>query len=59
MTSGLGGVYPKGLPIGRVVGVRSEQLGWERVYRLMPLANPGHVAHVLIVHAPAGTEPGQ
>jgi rod shape-determining protein MreC len=59
MTSGLGGVYPKGLPIGRVAGVRSEQLGWERVYRLMPLANPGHVAHVLIVHAPAGTEPGQ
>src|SRR5690606_18960890 len=34
VTSGLTGVYPKGIPIGRVVGVRREQLGWERVYRL-------------------------
>ena len=51
MTSGLGGVYPRGIPIGRVVGVRREELGWERVYRLMPLGNPGHVAHVLVVKA--------
>ena len=56
MTSGLGGVYPKGLPIGRVVGLSREELGWERVYRLAPLANPGHVAHVLIVRTPAGPE---
>jgi rod shape-determining protein MreC len=57
MTSGLGGVYPKGLPIGRVVGLGREQLGWERIYRLAPLANPGHVAHVLVVRTPAGPEP--
>ncbi|HEV8196540.1 MAG TPA: rod shape-determining protein MreC [Gemmatimonadales bacterium] len=53
MTSGLGGVYPKGVPIGRVAGVRREELGYERVYRLAPLANPGHVAHALIVRTPA------
>jgi rod shape-determining protein MreC len=57
MTSGLGGVYPKGLPIGRVAGLGREQLGWERIYRLAPLANPGHVAHVLVVRTPAGPEP--
>jgi rod shape-determining protein MreC len=57
MTSGLGGVYPKGLPIGRVAGLGREQLGWERIYRLAPLANPGHVAHVLVVRTPAGAEP--
>jgi rod shape-determining protein MreC len=57
MTSGLGGVYPKGVPIGRVVGVRSEELGWERIYRMAPLANPGHVAHTLVVRAPSGTPP--
>ena len=57
LTSGLGGVYPKGLPIGRVVGLGREELGWERVYRLAPLANPGHIAHVLVVRTPAGPEP--
>jgi rod shape-determining protein MreC len=51
MTSGLGGVYPRGIPIGRVAGVRREELGWERVYRLMPLGNPGHVSHVLVLKA--------
>ena len=48
ITSGLTGVYPRGIPIGRVVGIRSEQLGWERVYRLAPVAIPGSVSHVLI-----------
>jgi rod shape-determining protein MreC len=52
MTSGLGGVYPKGVPIGRVAGVRREELGYERIYRLAPMANPGHVAHALIVRTP-------
>jgi rod shape-determining protein MreC len=56
MTSGLGGVYPKGLPIGRVIGVRSEELGWERIYRMAPLANPGHVAHALVVRTPSSAE---
>ena len=54
-TSGLGGVYPRGLPIGRVAGVRKEQVGWERVYRLAPLANPGHLSHVLVLRVP-GTD---
>ena len=56
VTSGLGGVYPKGLPIGRVAGVRREELGYERIYRLAPMANPGHVAHALIVRTPAAPE---
>jgi len=51
LTSGLGGIYPRGIPIGRVAGVRKEELGWERVYRLAPLANPGQLGHVLIVRA--------
>lgn len=48
MTSGLTGVYPKGIPIGRVRGIRREEAGWERVYHVNPLANPGLVSHVLI-----------
>ncbi|NOT08773.1 MAG: rod shape-determining protein MreC, partial [Gemmatimonadales bacterium] len=49
-------IYPKGIPIGRVAGVRREELGWERVYRLAPMANPGHVAHVLVMKTPAPPE---
>jgi rod shape-determining protein MreC len=53
LTSGLGGVYPRGVPIGRVKGVRREELGWERVYRLIPMVNPGIVSHVLLLTSPA------
>lgn len=54
LSSGLGGVYPKGIPVGTVTGVVSEQAGWERVYRVQPAANPGSAAHVLILVAPSG-----
>lgn len=57
LTSGLGGVYPRGIPIGRVAGVRKEELGWERIYRLAPLANPGHLPHVLILRSGPGAAP--
>ena len=54
LSSGLGGVYPKGIPVGTVTGVVREQAGWERVYRLLPAANPGSVAHVLVLVSSAG-----
>lgn len=52
LTSGLTGVYPKGIPIGRVGGIRREELGWERVYQLQPLANPGRATHALVYLIP-------
>jgi hypothetical protein len=54
LSSGLGGVYPKGIPVGTVTGIVSEQSGWERVYRLLPAANPGSAAHVLVLTSPNG-----
>jgi len=54
LSSGLGGVYPRGIPVGTVTGVVREQAGWERVYRLLPAANPGSVSHVLVLVAPSG-----
>src|SRR5205085_4572667 len=54
LSSGLGGVYPKGIPVGTVTGVVREEAGWERVYRLRPAANPGSAAHVLILLSSAG-----
>jgi rod shape-determining protein MreC len=55
LSSGLGGVFPKGIPVGAVTGTIREEAGWERVYRLRPAANPGSAAHVLIL---VGTRAG-
>ena len=55
LSSGLGGVFPKGIPVGTVTGTLREEAGWERVYRLRPAANPGSAAHVLIL---VGTRSG-
>jgi rod shape-determining protein MreC len=52
MSSGLGGVFPKGIPVGTVTGTLREEAGWERVYRLRPAANPGSAAHVLVLVGP-------
>jgi rod shape-determining protein MreC len=49
LSSGLGGVFPKGIPVGTVIGTVREEAGWERVYRLRPAANPGSAAHVLVM----------
>jgi rod shape-determining protein MreC len=54
LSSGLGGVFPKGIPVGTVTGTVREEAGWERVYRLRAAANPGSAAHVLIL---VGTRP--
>jgi rod shape-determining protein MreC len=48
VTSGLGGVYPRGIPIGRVRGVESEEAGWRRSYWIEPAVNPASVTHVLV-----------
>lgn len=49
LSSGLGGVFPKGIPVGTVTGTVREEAGWERVYRLRAAANPGSAVHVLIL----------
>lgn len=51
-TAGLGGVYPRGIPIGSVVTVELDALGYERVYRVMPLVNPGMISHVIVITTP-------
>jgi rod shape-determining protein MreC len=54
LSSGLGGVFPKGIPVGTVIGTVREEAGWERVYRLRPAANPGSAAHVLVLTGSRG-----
>lgn len=48
ITSGLGGVLPRGIPIGRVRGLAEADPGWRRSYWLEPFTQPGNVTHVLV-----------
>ncbi len=49
VTSGLGGVYPQGIPIGTVIGQASEETGWERIYVVRPAGSPANASQVLIL----------
>ncbi|HEY6853169.1 MAG TPA: rod shape-determining protein MreC [Gemmatimonadales bacterium] len=53
VTSGLGGVLPRGIPIGTVVGLAGEAEGWERTYLVRPAVHPAAVTHVMILTGPA------
>ncbi len=48
VTSGLGGVYPRGIPIGTIDGVADYQGAWRKSYWLRPSVLPGSVTHVLV-----------
>ncbi len=55
-TSGLGGargVYPRGIPIGRIVAVGEEREGWSRTYVVQPAVHPAAVSHVVVLTGPA------
>ncbi|HTT67366.1 MAG TPA: rod shape-determining protein MreC [Gemmatimonadales bacterium] len=49
VTSGLGGVFPRGIPLGTIEGMLSEAEGWERTYLVRPAAHPAQVTHVLVL----------
>lgn len=49
VTSGLGGVFPRGIPLGTVQRILSESAGWERIYLLRPAVHPAEATHVMIL----------
>lgn len=49
LTAGFGGVYPRGIPLGRVLAVATEQAGWERTYYLQPAVQPAQATHVIVL----------
>jgi rod shape-determining protein MreC len=55
-TSGLGGVYPRGIPIGEVLEIYQEEGRWNTEYWLRPIVEPGSVTHVLVVRPDSTTE---
>lgn len=48
VTTGAGGVFPPGVPVGRVRGVSSVESGWARSYRVEPSVRPESVHSVLV-----------
>ena len=53
-TSGLGGVYPRGIPVGRIRSVLDDRVGWSRSFLLEPTVHPAAVSHVLVLLAEGG-----
>ncbi|HVA58513.1 MAG TPA: rod shape-determining protein MreC [Gemmatimonadaceae bacterium] len=49
ITSGLGGVFPRGIPVGRVVAEINTTEGWSRTYLLRPAVNPANVTSVMVM----------
>ena len=54
VTSGLGGVYPRGIRIGVVIEESDAQEGWNRSYWLRPFVSPGEATHVLVLVSEEG-----
>lgn len=57
-TSGVGGVYPRGILIGTVLDVAKEGEGWTRSYVVKPAVHPGSVSHVMILTEPVSEVAG-
>lgn len=49
VSSGLGGVYPRGIPIGRVLGETQTSESWARTYLIRPAVFPADVYAVMIL----------
>ena len=56
VTSGLGGVYPRGIPIGRIAGLAQTEGDWRKSYYLEPVVLPGSATHVLVLTDSAGVD---
>jgi len=59
VASGLGGVFPRGVPLGTVKGVLRQEEGWERTYLLQPAAHPMTISHVIVLMVGADSTVGR
>lgn len=48
VTSGRGGVYPRGILLGTVVGIEEADTGWRKSYLVRPAVRPEEAAYVLV-----------
>jgi len=55
VTSGLGGIFPRGIPIGRVARQTAEEAGWAKSYLVEPAVHPDAVREVMVLVERADT----
>jgi rod shape-determining protein MreC len=48
VTSGRGGVFPRGMMIGTVIGIEEADTGWRKSYLIRPAVRPEAAMHVLV-----------
>jgi len=59
VTSGMGGVFPKGIPVGRITAVERRSGALFQEATLQPIVDLGRLEEVMILTGPeAGTSPG-
>jgi rod shape-determining protein MreC len=59
VTSGHGGVFPRGIPIGTVLGPEGGEAEWQRNYVVRPLVSPSEMSYVLVLGEPERTLGGR
>jgi rod shape-determining protein MreC len=52
VTSNLSGIWPRGVPIGKLEGLAEADAGWRKSYWLRPMVEVGSVTHVLVGVSP-------
>lgn len=48
-SSGMGGIYPRGIPVGVVLGEVKTAEAWARTYLLRPAVNPAEISAVMVL----------
>src|SRR5688572_26841301 len=48
VSSGRGGQYPRGIPIGTIIGIEDADTGWRKSYLIQPSVRPEAARHVLV-----------
>ncbi|MFN2602657.1 MAG: rod shape-determining protein MreC [Gemmatimonadaceae bacterium] len=57
VSSGLGGVWPRGIPIGKVLEEVKTSEGWARTYLIKPAVSPADLGAVMILRPERTTKP--
>jgi rod shape-determining protein MreC len=48
VSSGRGGLHPRGIPLGTVIGIEEADTGWRKSYLVRPAVRPEGAVHVLV-----------